>query len=100
MLGKAPTRMVVCARPGSTAKNAKANITGRRLLTLVSSDNHGQHTGFLFFLSRPLPFSSRSGLGNQIRERGVLQNVCGCIAYVEEQLVKRSMRQVAVNQRA
>src|SRR5258706_11282417 len=96
MLGNAPTRIVVCAEVDvATNVRNKTSAIRRRLLTL-SSDDHGQNTGILL-LCRPLAFGgTRRCAGDQVSQRGALQNFCGRVAHIEKDLIERAAWQVAV----
>src|SRR5216683_6827379 len=101
MLGNAPTRMAVCAKLETAEQAARSNPARRRLFTFVASDDHGQHTSFFFLLGRTPAFGGTRGCtGDQVRERSVIQNVRHRIAHVEEDLIERAVREIAVDEYA
>src|SRR5580692_6403127 len=78
MLGKAPTRMVVCAQLESTVPEARTRVKRNRLFTLLTPDDHGKDAALFFFFlpGGPLAFGgARRGAGNEICERGVFENL-------------------------
>src|SRR5208337_3183096 len=102
ILGNAPTRMAVCVHPGSAATNPTISPKRSLLLTLLSPDDHGEERRLfcLFFLGRLLALGdARMRLGDEVSQSSIFQDVRGCVAHVQEQLVKRPVRQIADNQR-
>src|SRR5271166_2601724 len=100
MLGNAPTRMVLCAQAESAVPQASTRPIRSRLLTLLASNHHGQDAGlFLFFLlGGPLALGgTRPRARDQVRQSRVFQNVGSSVAHIEKDLVKRAVRQIAVD---
>src|SRR6266404_6420813 len=94
--------MTVCADAmipmNSTTNNVKIAVTKPRLVMALfpaSVHHQGQHTGFSLFPFAAAPPRTRSGLGHQVGECRILQNLCSGIAHVEEHLVKGAVVGIA-----
>src|SRR5450631_3975613 len=106
MLGKAPTRMVLvvpCAHPQTAVASQSNNPTKERLLTLVTSDDHGEDAGriFLLILLIFLALGVLAGspvMSDQIRESRVVEDAGGRVTDIEKHLIERAVGKVAVDQ--
>ncbi len=103
ILGNAPTRMVLASPCAQAAVKEMEKSRIPRidcLLTLVSSDHHGEDAGGIFFriFQFLATFAGRHVAGNEIGKCCVFENARRRIANVEKNLVERAMRQIAVDQ--
>src|SRR2546427_4173622 len=94
--------MTVCADAmipmNSTTNNVKiAAMKTRLVMALFPASVHhqGQHTGFSLFPFAAAPPRTRSGLGHQVGERCVFEDLGGRIPHVEEHLVKGAVVGIA-----
>src|ERR1017187_8430946 len=103
MLGKAPTRMVLavpCAHPETAVGSRSNNPIKERLLTLVTSDDHGEDAGRIFLLIF-LALGVLAGspvMSDQIRESCVVEDAGGRVTDIEKHLIERAVGKVAVDQ--
>src|SRR5271170_1321897 len=103
MLGNAPTRMVLAlpwAQPEAAVARPSARPIQILLFTLGAPDHHGEDAGGCFFLV----LLALAGLGivlvvdNQVGQSSVVENACRRITHVEEDLIKRAVRKIAIDE--
>src|SRR5450755_3274322 len=70
------------------------------LLTLGTSDHHGENAGGFFLILLPLPglAGPELGIDDQVSQRCVVENARRGVANVEKYLVQRPVRNIPVNQ--
>src|SRR5882672_6724566 len=94
--------MTVCAEAtiptDSTRNNTKIAVMKTRLVMALfpaSVHHQGQHTGFSLFLFAAAPPRTGSGLGHQVGERCVFQDLGGRITHVEKHLIESAVVGIA-----
>src|SRR5262252_6815983 len=105
MLGKAPTRIAVCASESTvpTNRNRQTRIRTTDPLFLMSLPsqvalyNHGQHSGVCrLFLPRFLCGSCLAV--HKIGQCGVIEDAGGCVTDIEKHPIESTVLGIAINQ--